>query len=591
MILALLTLIAGLAISSVAIYYSVLGLAAIFAASVIPIMIMGTILELSKLVAAWWLKKNWSRAPFFLKSYMFMAVITLMFITSLGVFGFLSKAHVEQGVPTGDIVAQIEMIDSQISLETDIVEQSKASIATLDDQVKKYTELGYVTKGVNVRKEQEEERQFLNDAIRNSQTKIAELRRNKVPLSAGLRKVEAEVGPIKYIAQLIYGDNIDSTLLEKAVVWVIIVLVFVFDPLAVLLLLSAQLSFQWYRKERDEKLKQEVKEEVENKVNEFMLPNVQQTAIADEGPQDTEIEEEEDETDSEFQSKEPQQDEVKDEDVLPVEERAKFDELAYVEHTLETHPYLSKGIGNFPKLKPMVYHPESKPLTKDEAIQQTFDELLAMDAEELQEELDAAPPSPLGEAMAYAIMPEKNNEDQLILLTNDESTVIVNETVDTSDVGEQNEIVENISDVENATIHTNYTEVANYVEQSNIDTYINDDEVKELNGASESIVESEQEHVETKDLVVEALLGDDITQKDDIIETNIEKIENVHSVHLNESHTNIDSTIVNEEHITQDVLPTSDDQQYSEELDLKKKQERINWIERVSGKQVKRTTE
>ncbi|MCA1806810.1 MAG: hypothetical protein LC687_02940, partial [Actinobacteria bacterium] len=254
MILALITLLSGLAISGVAIYYSVLGLAAIFAASPLAVIVMGAILETSKLVAAWWLKWNWKRAPLWIKSYLLTAVIVLMLITSMGIFGFLSKAHVEQGVPTGNLIANIELIDERIALEDEIISQARRDISILNDQIDRYTALGAVTKGVEARQAQEAERTYLNDTIRNSQNTINELRTTRLESSSGLREVEAKVGPIRYIAQLIYGNSLDDTILEKSVVWVIIIIVLVFDPLAILLLLSAQLSFIWYKEEKNKKL-------------------------------------------------------------------------------------------------------------------------------------------------------------------------------------------------------------------------------------------------------------------------------------------------------------------------------------------------
>ena len=94
--MAILTLLTALSISAVAIYYSILGLAAIFAGAAIPIMVMGSVLEVGKLVTASWLYQNWKVAPKFIKTYLSIAVVVLMFITSMGIFGFLSKAHVEQ---------------------------------------------------------------------------------------------------------------------------------------------------------------------------------------------------------------------------------------------------------------------------------------------------------------------------------------------------------------------------------------------------------------------------------------------------------------------------------------------------------------
>ena len=249
--LAFLTFFSGLAISAVAIYYSVIGLAAIFAAAVIPIIIMGTILEVSKLVAAWWLKANWHRAPFLLKSYMLLAVVVLMLITSMGIFGFLSKAHTEQSVPVGDNQAKIEIIDERIAIEQEVIEQARRDLTILNQQVERFSELGAVTRGVNARNQQREERDALNAQIAEAQTKISELRVERAPFATSLRAIEAEVGPIKYIAKLIYGDNTDSSMLEQAVVWIIIVIVFVFDPLAILLLLASQMSFKWAREERE----------------------------------------------------------------------------------------------------------------------------------------------------------------------------------------------------------------------------------------------------------------------------------------------------------------------------------------------------
>jgi hypothetical protein len=251
MVLAFITFFSGLAISAVAIYYSVIGLAAIFAAAVIPIIVMGSILEVSKLVAAWWLKANWHRAPFLLKSYMLLAVVVLMLITSMGIFGFLSKAHTEQSVPVGDNQAKIQIIDERIVIEQEVIEQARRDLTILNQQVERFSELGAVTRGVNARNQQREERDALNTQITEAQTKISELRTERAPFAASLRAIEAEVGPIKYIAKLIYGDATDANMLEQAVVWIIIVIVFVFDPLAVLLLLASQMSFKWAREERE----------------------------------------------------------------------------------------------------------------------------------------------------------------------------------------------------------------------------------------------------------------------------------------------------------------------------------------------------
>jgi hypothetical protein len=135
MVLALLTFLTGIAISAVAIYYSVLGLASIFSGAVLPIIIMGTILEISKLVSAWWLKANWGRAPMLLKSYMLIATLVLMLITSMGIFGFLSKAHSDQSLATGDVSSQVAIYDEQIKIERENIVNAQSLIKQMDDAV------------------------------------------------------------------------------------------------------------------------------------------------------------------------------------------------------------------------------------------------------------------------------------------------------------------------------------------------------------------------------------------------------------------------------------------------------------------------
>jgi hypothetical protein len=275
MFLAWLTFLTGIAISVVAIYYSVLGLAAIFAAAVIPIVIMGTTLEVAKLVTAWWLKANWHRAPLTIKLYLLPSVIMLMIITSMGIFGFLSKAHTDQAVPLGDTAAQVSFIDEKINNERETIANARSLIKQLDDAVMgiqsgQGREIknrdGSVTvenpaeRALQIRRAQARDRTALTQTIEQAQARIVKLQEEKAPIAGKLRAVEAEVGPIKYIAKLIYGDNPDQNILEKAVVWVIIIIVMVFDPLAVLLLLASQMSFQWARQEQKERANELVQE-------------------------------------------------------------------------------------------------------------------------------------------------------------------------------------------------------------------------------------------------------------------------------------------------------------------------------------------
>jgi len=386
--LGILTLITALSISAVAIYYSVAGLVAIFAAAAVPIIIMGGVLEVGKLVTAVWLHKYWDRATWWLKSYLGAAVIILMFITSMGIFGFLSKAHIEQTAAAGEGVAQIEQIDAEIARQQAIVVRAEQAIektqtsgtgadqniqAQIDreqeridtaydrvqpaidatnerietdkqfylDQLPKIDErLEQLAIATNINTENEEAvkrlqalvgarpdgaygggtaravkaykesleaeradifnkveelkstaqeeiarlRSRAESEIDDSNTLIARLRgqlgqttgedidtiiaeqsakikqanteldtltEEKFTLEAEYRKLEAEVGPIKYIAEFIYGDQADKNLLEEAVRWVIIVIIVVFDPLAVLLLIASQYTFNWSREGKD----------------------------------------------------------------------------------------------------------------------------------------------------------------------------------------------------------------------------------------------------------------------------------------------------------------------------------------------------
>jgi len=252
MILAWLLLLTGLTISAVAIYYSVVGLAAIFSAAVIPIIVMGSALEVAKLVCASWLKANWERAPRLMKVYMTTAVIVLMLITSMGIFGFLSKAHSDQSLVSGDVIARISVYDEKIKTSKDNIEANRKALRQMDEAVdqsmaRSTTEQG-ASRAVSIRQSQARERTRLQNEIVAEQKNISKLNDEAAPIRAEVRKVEAEVGPLKYIAAFVYGAT-DETLLEKAVTWVIITIIVVFDPLAVIMLLAAQMTFGWKREE------------------------------------------------------------------------------------------------------------------------------------------------------------------------------------------------------------------------------------------------------------------------------------------------------------------------------------------------------
>ena len=266
MFLTILTFLSAISISVIAAGYSIIGLATLFAGAVIPIIAMGSALEVGKLVAASWLYNNWnSDVPRLLKAYLFGAIIVLIFITSMGIFGFLSKAHLDQVKPTSGNNIKISVLNNQINQQQLIIDRSQKTLDQLDKALDVYIEKEFVTRGLKERQKQEEERNTLNTAINNASDKIAELTNEKASLSLEQDKIEAEVGPIKYVAELIYGENAQDNF-DKAVRIVILILIFVFDPLAVLLLIAANISLrQWRMKKQltQSKVKEDLKSKLE----------------------------------------------------------------------------------------------------------------------------------------------------------------------------------------------------------------------------------------------------------------------------------------------------------------------------------------
>ena len=248
MFLTILTFISAISISIIAAGYSIIGLATLFAGAAMPIIAMGSALEIGKLVAASWLYNNWSSTmvPKALKAYLFTAIIVLVFITSMGIFGFLSKAHLDQVQPTSGNTIKIKTIDNQIVRQQNIIDRSEKTLTQLDKSIEVFLNNDFASRGLKERQKQEEERNQLNTAIKSASDEIAKLSNEKGTLQLAQDKIEAEVGPIKYIAELIYGKDAQSHF-DEAVRIVILILIFVFDPLAVLLLIAANISLKQIR--------------------------------------------------------------------------------------------------------------------------------------------------------------------------------------------------------------------------------------------------------------------------------------------------------------------------------------------------------
>ena len=251
MIFASILLGTALAISGIAGYFSIMGLTYIFSASPTPILIMGAALEVGKLVTASYVYRQWDNINTLMKSYFIASVVVLSLLTSMGIFGFLSKAHSDQNLVSGDVLAKISIYDEKIKTSKDNIEANRKTLKQMDDAVDQVmgrsTDEKGADKAVNIRRSQQKERVRLFADIETEQKAIAKLNEERAPIAAEMRKVEAEVGPIKYIAAFMYGAT-DTSILEKAVSWMILLIIIVFDPLAILLVIGANSMLQTEKK-------------------------------------------------------------------------------------------------------------------------------------------------------------------------------------------------------------------------------------------------------------------------------------------------------------------------------------------------------
>ena len=261
MILALIVLGVALAISGVAAFYSIVGLMAIFSASALSIAVMGSVLEVGKLATASWLYQNWKKVPRFLKYYLTGAVVILMFITSMGIFAYLSKSHIDAGTGTSELYVKLERLDSNIESERKSISRAEGQLEKLDFALERYIELNAVSKGLRKRDEQKPERDALSQTVNESQDKIDIYLDERAEIQLKIKSFEVEVGPLKYISALLFGENESVNYLDKAVRYVIILLIFVFDPLAVLMLIAANMSL---KEEKNKRKRRERKNQPKN---------------------------------------------------------------------------------------------------------------------------------------------------------------------------------------------------------------------------------------------------------------------------------------------------------------------------------------
>jgi len=264
-----LALLVAIGLSAIAAYFSVIGLTTIFAASFWPVVIMGGTLEVAKVVAASWTYRNWNIAPFSIKAYLVTSIVVLMFITSMGTFGYLSKAHIDQTASSSDVVAQLAIYDEKIKVAKENIDANRKALKQYDDAVDQImgrsdTEKG-AEKAVVVRRSQQKDRARLQEEIQAYQKEIGILNDTRAPLAAQVRKVEAEVGPLKFIAELFY-EEVDTQFLDKTVRWVIILIVIVFDPLAIILLIAANIGLTKTKIEEQQiEEQQDTQQEIESR--------------------------------------------------------------------------------------------------------------------------------------------------------------------------------------------------------------------------------------------------------------------------------------------------------------------------------------
>lgn len=228
----------ALLLSSISAYYSVIGLTTIFPSSFWPIVIMGGTLELAKIVAASWLYRNWKICPKLMRGYIFGAIVTLVMITSLGTFGYLSRAHIQQGVQQASVSHEIQAVQVQLAAEERRLKNAQRALDNLDSVAEKVN----AENATAIRQRQRPERQQLDKEIREASSNVATLNKQLLPLKQQNDLVASELGPIKYITELIYGEE-SAQYQEKAVRLLIIIIILVFDPLAILLIVAANIGF------------------------------------------------------------------------------------------------------------------------------------------------------------------------------------------------------------------------------------------------------------------------------------------------------------------------------------------------------------
>lgn len=239
----------ALALSAVAAYYSIVGLATIFSSAFFAVIVMACMLEISKLVVTSYLYHHWRVITGPIRVYLTSAVVILMLITSLGIFGFLSRAHVEQGLHNSEVSMRIEQVDARIRASNDVIARYQEQLDQLNRSVNLQLDANRAPQALAARQRQTAERDQIRQRLDAEQVRMSELHQQRLTLVQQLRILESEVGPIRYVAEFFVAKG--SVDLEKAVRWMILVIVLVFDPLAILMLIAANMSLAHETRSKD----------------------------------------------------------------------------------------------------------------------------------------------------------------------------------------------------------------------------------------------------------------------------------------------------------------------------------------------------
>ena len=234
-----LTLFTSLTLAATAAYFSIVGLMTIFSGAVVGIAIMATVLEFGKLVSAAWLHYEWDRINNLVRGYFTAAVIVLMLITSMGIFGFLSKAHIDSALVGDTYSLEASIIDTRIKAEQSKLKAAQDRIESLDYVLE--TSQPKDRNYVNGR--QTEERNNLAITIDKAVDSIVQYNEQKLPIQKLQLDQAAELGPVKYVADMLYGSDAKEYY-DNAVRWIILIIIFVFDPLAIMLLIISTAAFK-----------------------------------------------------------------------------------------------------------------------------------------------------------------------------------------------------------------------------------------------------------------------------------------------------------------------------------------------------------